>query len=58
MVHVPRVIVKKCYKLINVCYALGVDPRMPMSEVFKKFDLDNNTQEFTGHAVALYRDDE
>ena len=36
----------------------GVDPKMPMSDVFKKFGLDANTADFTGHAIALYRDDE
>lgn len=28
-----------------------------MRDVFKKFDLDQNTSDFTGHALALYRDD-
>ena len=28
-----------------------------MEDVFKKFGVDQNTQDFTGHAVALYRDD-
>lgn len=37
---------------------LGVPPTMVMSDVFKKFGLDSNTADFTGHAVALYRDDE
>ena len=29
-----------------------------MTEVYKKFGLDSNTEDFTGHALALYRDDE
>ena len=29
-----------------------------MAEVYKKFGLDGNTEDFTGHALALYRDDE
>ncbi len=32
--------------------------RQPMSEVFKKFKLEENTIDFLGHAVALYRNDE
>jgi len=36
----------------------GYDPhKMTMAEVFEKFGLDNNTADFTGHALALYRDD-
>jgi Rab GDP dissociation inhibitor len=36
----------------------GVDPvHTTMQEVYKKFDLDDNTADFTGHALALYRDD-
>jgi len=29
-----------------------------MSDVFKKFGLDENTSDFVGHALALYRDDD
>ena len=29
-----------------------------MAEVYKKYGLDGNTEDFTGHALALYRDDE
>ena len=29
-----------------------------MSDVFKKFKLEENTIDFLGHAVALYRDDD
>jgi len=37
----------------------GVDPNStPMSAVFNKFGLDANTQDFVGHAMALYRTDE
>lgn len=36
----------------------GIDHnKSPMSDVYKKFDLDENTADFTGHALALYRDD-
>lgn len=36
----------------------GVDPnKTPMQDVYKKFELDDNTADFTGHALALYRDD-
>lgn len=31
--------------------------RVPMRDVFKKFKLEDNTIDFLGHAVALYRDD-
>jgi len=37
----------------------GINPdKTPMSEVFKKFGLDDNTAEFVGHALALQRDDD
>ncbi|XP_065206273.1 rab GDP dissociation inhibitor beta [Planococcus citri] len=37
----------------------GVDPkRTTVSELYDKFGLDKNTQDFTGHALALYRDDD
>jgi Rab GDP dissociation inhibitor len=36
----------------------GIEPVTPMGEVFKKFGLDENTQDFTGHAVALYTNDD
>lgn len=29
-----------------------------MTELYEKFGLDKNTQDFTGHALALYRDDD
>ena len=35
----------------------GIEPDTLMSDVFKKFSLDDNTQDFTGHAVCLYTDD-
>lgn len=36
-----------------------IDPySTPMSAVFEKFGLDQNTQDFSGHAVALYLNDE
>ena len=35
-----------------------IDPKMLMSEVMKEFGLDQNTVEFIGHALCLYRDDE
>jgi len=37
----------------------GFNPNTaPMSDIFKEFGLDNNTADFTGHALALYRDDD
>jgi len=37
----------------------GVDPKnTTMSELYTKFGLDTNTQDFTGHALGLYRDDD
>jgi Rab GDP dissociation inhibitor len=34
----------------------GFDPfKNPMSALYSKFNLDKNTQDFTGHALALYR---
>ncbi len=36
----------------------GKDPRGPVSEVYKQFGLDKNTVDFTGHAMALYLNDE
>jgi Rab GDP dissociation inhibitor len=37
----------------------GFDARVePMSALYEKFGLDSNTQDFTGHALALHRDDE
>lgn len=36
----------------------NVDPdKMTMTEVYKKFGLDQNTADFTGHAICLYLDD-
>jgi Rab GDP dissociation inhibitor len=32
--------------------------KMPFSQVVKKFDLEPNTVDFVGHAVALYTNDE
>ncbi|XP_017788372.1 PREDICTED: rab GDP dissociation inhibitor beta [Habropoda laboriosa] len=37
----------------------GFDPfNSSMSALYTKFNLDKNTQDFTGHALALYRDDD
>jgi len=37
----------------------GVDPeKVTMRELFKKFSLDDGTIDFSGHAIALHRDDE
>jgi len=39
------------------CYK-GLDPnKVSMMEIFKKFSLDDGTIDFTGHAIALHRDD-
>jgi len=36
----------------------GLDPSTAtMQQVYEKFGLDENTADFTGHAIALYRDD-
>merc|ERR1712168_1129907 len=36
-----------------------VDPKATtMAEVYKKFGLDENTSDFVGHALALFRDDD
>lgn len=32
--------------------------KQPMKDVFKKFKLEDNTVDFLGHSVALYRDDD
>ena len=35
------------------------DPRtQTMAQLYEKYGLDENTQDFTGHALALYRDDD
>merc|ERR1719336_2824924 len=34
-----------------------LSPTSTMDEVYKKFGLDENTSDFVGHALALYRDD-
>lgn len=37
----------------------GVDPKTStMKDVYYKFGLDDNTQDFTGHAIALYLNDD
>lgn len=37
----------------------GIDPKTStMKDVYSKFGLDQNTQDFTGHAIALYLDDD
>lgn len=37
----------------------GIDPhKSTMADVFKKFSLDGNTASFTGHALALYLNDD
>lgn len=35
----------------------GVEPNMVSKQVYEKFGLDANTQDFTGHALALFRND-
>jgi len=35
----------------------GLSPTSTMDEVYKKFGLDENTCDFVGHAMALYRED-
>ncbi|KAK3743921.1 hypothetical protein RRG08_054807 [Elysia crispata] len=36
----------------------GVEPNMVAKQVYEKYSLDANTQDFTGHALALFRNDE
>lgn len=37
----------------------GLDPRKAtMQQVYEHFGLDNNTADFVGHALMLYKDDE
>lgn len=37
----------------------GLDPdNSTMQQVYEKFGLDENTADFTGHALALFRNDE
>jgi Rab GDP dissociation inhibitor len=36
----------------------GLHPSAPMKEAYAKFGCDRNTQDFTGHALALYTDDD
>ncbi|XP_003383017.1 PREDICTED: rab GDP dissociation inhibitor alpha-like [Amphimedon queenslandica] len=35
----------------------GIDPKGTMKAVYDKYGLDDNTASFTGHALALHRDD-
>ena len=47
------------FDLQNEATWQGIDPKKnTMQEVFTKFSLDDNTQSFTGHALALHLDDE
>lgn len=48
----------KCSKTVFICVAAGLPPETPMKTVFEHFRLDQNTIDFVGHALALYRDDE
>ena len=42
------------YKFDDPSTWQGVDPKTTMREVYVKFGLDQNTQDFTGHAIALF----
>ena len=42
---------------VLLCVAAGLDPITPMETVFKHFNLDQNTIDFIGRALALYRGD-
>jgi len=35
-----------------------ISPGLPMKQVYEKFNLDSNTQDFIGHSMALYRTDD
>ena len=40
-------------------YPKGCDPKkMNMKEIYEFFGLDSNTADFTGHSLALFRNDE
>ena len=43
---------------LHCCSTTGVVPEDTMRKAFDKFSLDNNTVDFIGHALCLYRDDE
>jgi len=46
------------FKLENRATWKEIDPhRTTAAELFKKYSLDQNTIDFTGHALALFRDD-
>ena len=48
-----------CNKEEDLVKACGADwKRKTMKEVYDKFGLDENTQDFVGHAIALYHNDE
>lgn len=42
---------------INIVFLLGLAPKDPMKKAFNHFGVDQNTIDFVGHALALYRDD-
>lgn len=43
----------------NILYSSGLDlTKIPFSAVVKKFELEPNTVDFVGHAVALYINDD
>lgn len=46
------------YKFDDPSTWQGVDPKTTMREVYVKFGLDKNTQDFTGHAIALFLNDD
>ncbi|XP_074644132.1 rab GDP dissociation inhibitor alpha-like [Tubulanus polymorphus] len=47
------------YKADNPSTYQGVDVKtMTCAQLYDKFGVDKNTEDFTGHALALYRDDE
>lgn len=48
----------QCFDINNPNTWEGMDPKTTtMQQVYEKFGLDENTADFTGHALALYRDD-
>ena len=46
-----------CMNKIPSLLSEGVDPKSNMKAAYTKFGLDDNTMSFTGHALALHRDD-
>ena len=55
-VHVSLTVFGATHHVL-LCVAAGLDPKALMEAIFKHFNLDQNTIDFIGCALALYRDD-